>query len=260
MKVERPLAQKHIRKKLPMGIGAVVVFTRGSEKGRQFPLVYERTLVGRTQGDILIKDLGVSSKHLAIDYRRGKFHIVDAQSKNGTYINNRKIADHHILIEQPIRIGDSLFHIELDVDRSKALIEQQTFHTGPQKGLKNLLQDEFFALSLEQTIPKITIPKLQVEKHIKVRVTLSSGKDIKLKYLTSRIYIGREDSQLILQDIEVSRKHAYLERMESNQVVVFDLASANGTFVNDKRIAQKVLSKNDIIRVGKTRITFLGVF
>ncbi|MCB1198832.1 MAG: FHA domain-containing protein, partial [Deltaproteobacteria bacterium] len=111
------------RKKLPQELGALVVFTQGSEKGRQFPLIYMRTIMGRTKGDILVRDLAVSSKHLAIDYRRGKFHVLDNESKNGTFINEKRVLDHHVFIEQDIRIGDSLFHIELDQERAQALIE-----------------------------------------------------------------------------------------------------------------------------------------
>ncbi|MCB0271851.1 MAG: FHA domain-containing protein [Bdellovibrionales bacterium] len=255
------MVESQERSRLPEGLGAIIVFTEGSEKGRQFPLMYVRTLVGRTKGDILVRDWAVSSKHLAIDYRRGKFHIVDNDSKNGTFVNGKQVRDRHIFVDQSVRIGDSLFHIELDPDRYKTLVEQKSFLVSPQRGLKELIRDEFFNVSLDETKHTVSIKdQKDIKKYIKVRVLLPSGKNIKLKYMNYKVYIGREDTELILQDIEVSRKHAYLERLESNQVILYDLASANGTFVNEKRIERKVLMKEDVIRVGKTKIEYLGVF
>lgn len=255
------MSETQNRQKLPESLGAIVVFTEGTEKGRQFPLTFTRTILGRTKGDILVKDLAVSSKHLAIDYRRGKFHIVDIESKNGTFINQKKVRDHYVFVDQDVRIGDSLFHIELDPDRAKSLFEQQSFLTAPQRGLKELIRDEFFKLTLEETRAALPAqPSQDLKKYIKVKVMLKSGKTIKLKYVNSRIYIGREEAELVLQDIEISRKHAMIERLPNNQVILQDLASANGTFVNGKRVERIVLMKEDVIQVGQAKIEYLGVF
>ncbi|MCB1197527.1 MAG: FHA domain-containing protein, partial [Deltaproteobacteria bacterium] len=128
-------------------------------------------------------------------------------------------------------------------------------------GLRNLLRDEFFNLSLAETQHTMTVmAPIADKKYMKVKVDLASGKTVKLKYVNSKVYIGREGTELILNDIEISRKHAYIQRLDNNQVIIYDLASANGTFVNDKRIERKVLMKDDVIRVGNTKITFLGVF
>jgi len=45
------------------------------------------------------------------------------------------------------------------------------------------------------------------------------------------VAIGRQDADLVLQDPEVSRRHALLRR-SGKTVVVEDLDSTNGTFVN----------------------------
>lgn len=255
------MAQPPIKQKLPDGLGAIVVFTEGSEKGRQFPLVYTRTILGRNKGDILVHDLAVSSRHLAIDYRRGRFHIVDNDSKNGTFVEGKRVRDRHLYLEQDVRIGDSLFHIILDPDQAKRLVEQKSFMASPQKGLRDIVREEFFNISLDEARNTETISvKTSKKKYIKIRVVLPSGKSVKLKYVNQKVYIGREDTELVLQDIQVSRKHAYIERLDSNQVILYDLASANGTFVNAKRIERKVLMKNDVVRVGNTKIEFMGVF
>jgi pSer/pThr/pTyr-binding forkhead associated (FHA) protein len=245
---------------MPPSLGAVLVFTDGAEAGRQFPLVFMRTVLGRTKGDILIRDLSVSSKHVAIDYRRGKFHVVDLESRNGVFLGEEKVRDHHVFIDQPVRVGDSLFHIELDVDKAEMLRQQQTHMGAPQRGLKQLLRDEFFRASADQTKITSTKPATGKPKFMKVRVELPNGKSIKLKYVKAKIYVGREDAELVLQDIEVSRRHAMFERLDNNQVIIQDLASANGTHVNDKRIERAVLKKGDRVKMGQTIIEFMGVF
>jgi ABC-type multidrug transport system ATPase subunit/pSer/pThr/pTyr-binding forkhead associated (FHA) protein len=67
--------------------------------------------------------------------------------------------------------------------------------------------------------------------------------------------IGRDPSgcQVLLADDEVSRVHAWVGYDEQGQVVIRDRHSANGTFVNQARIQEKVLKTTDEISVGSAR-------
>jgi hypothetical protein len=68
------------------------------------------------------------------------------------------------------------------------------------------------------------------------------------------IAIGREDSDLVLEDPEVSRRHAVLRRSGAS-VVVEDLNSTNGTFVNGERIRGPItVGAGDQVRVGRTTL------
>lgn len=80
------------------------------------------------------------------------------------------------------------------------------------------------------------------------------GRIIRLKLKTR---IGRErDNELVLTDPRVSRYHAVIE-LDNAQWVIRDQGSANGTFVNGRRIsAGKVLHPDDRIQVGDTEIVF----
>jgi hypothetical protein len=53
--------------------------------------------------------------------------------------------------------------------------------------------------------------------------------------LDLEVAIGRQDGDLVVEDPEVSRRHAVLRR-SGGSVVVEDLDSTNGTFVNGERI------------------------
>jgi len=68
------------------------------------------------------------------------------------------------------------------------------------------------------------------------------------------IAIGREDGDLVLDDPEVSRRHAMLRR-SGESVVVEDLDSTNGTFVNGERIRSPItVGPGDRVRVGGTTL------
>jgi pSer/pThr/pTyr-binding forkhead associated (FHA) protein len=68
---------------------------------------------------------------------------------------------------------------------------------------------------------------------------------------------GRQpDSDIILDDITVSRHHAEFRRQEETFSVV-DLGSLNGTYVNQQRVDQAPLRSGDEVQVGKFRLTFM---
>ncbi len=69
-----------------------------------------------------------------------------------------------------------------------------------------------------------------------------------------RIRLGRHpDSEIVLDDITVSRRHAAIERTADGYVVT-DAGSLNGTYVNQERIDQAVLQHGDELQVGKFRL------
>jgi signal transduction histidine kinase len=70
------------------------------------------------------------------------------------------------------------------------------------------------------------------------------------------VSIGREAGNMIqLDDHEISRRHAEIRRV-GDALVVGDLKSSNGTFVNDVRVERSELDSGDRIRVGRTLLVF----
>jgi pSer/pThr/pTyr-binding forkhead associated (FHA) protein len=68
------------------------------------------------------------------------------------------------------------------------------------------------------------------------------------------IHLGRHpDSEIILDDITVSRRHAEIARTEEGYVVT-DAGSLNGTYVNQERIDRAVLRHGDELQIGKFRL------
>ncbi|HEY9180724.1 MAG TPA: FhaA domain-containing protein [Candidatus Baltobacteraceae bacterium] len=69
-----------------------------------------------------------------------------------------------------------------------------------------------------------------------------------------QMHVGRNPAcDLVLSDPSVSRKHAAL-RFQEQRLVVSDEGSSNGTFVNGKRIKERVLRVGDVVGFGKTQL------
>jgi len=68
--------------------------------------------------------------------------------------------------------------------------------------------------------------------------------------------IGRTArADFILEEALVSRIHCRLTSDSSDQLIVEDLESTNGTLVNGKRIDRAVLREGDVLTVGRLDFT-----
>jgi len=79
------------------------------------------------------------------------------------------------------------------------------------------------------------------------------GPNVGEKFLINKesFKIGREsDSDIFLDDITVSRKHAQIERIDEIYKIV-DLGSLNGIYVNGQPVENKILENGDKIQIGK---------
>jgi pSer/pThr/pTyr-binding forkhead associated (FHA) protein len=75
---------------------------------------------------------------------------------------------------------------------------------------------------------------------------------------TEVVSAGRHpDSEIFLDDVTVSRKHAEFRRTEEGYSVR-DVGSLNGTYVNRDRIDQVVLSGGDEVQIGKFRLVYFA--
>ena len=64
------------------------------------------------------------------------------------------------------------------------------------------------------------------------------------------------DSDIFLDDVTVSRRHAEFHR-EGAGFVVRDVGSLNGTYLNRERIETAALAGGDEVQIGKYRLVFL---
>ena len=71
------------------------------------------------------------------------------------------------------------------------------------------------------------------------------------------ITAGRDqNSDLLLDDVSVSRHHAIFTRTASGRVTLRDLNSLNGTYVNGTRVEETTLHSADEVQIGKFKLVF----
>lgn len=64
------------------------------------------------------------------------------------------------------------------------------------------------------------------------------------------------DSDIFLDDVTVSRRHAEF-RSDAAEFVVVDVGSLNGTYVNREPVDMAVLVDGDEVQIGKFRLVFI---
>jgi pSer/pThr/pTyr-binding forkhead associated (FHA) protein len=71
------------------------------------------------------------------------------------------------------------------------------------------------------------------------------------------VVIGRHpDSDIFLDDITVSRRHAEIKR-SGTSFSLSDVGSLNGTYVNRERVDQARLHHGDEVQIGRYRLSFV---
>jgi hypothetical protein len=87
---------------------------------------------------------------------------------------------------------------------------------------------------------------------------MSGEKNSQRVSINDLLSIGRvEENDLCLPELEVSRRHATIER-QGDEYTITDQGSANGTFINGIQITQPVRLKNgDVVSFGGCRTRFL---
>jgi hypothetical protein len=103
----------------------------------------------------------------------------------------------------------------------------------------------------------VSLPDQHLEKGNAVLV-IKKGPDAGMSFTIDRetIIIGRHpESDIFLDDITVSRRHAEISR-KITKFVLMDTGSLNGTYLNRERIEKAALDNGDEIQIGKFRLLF----
>ncbi len=84
-----------------------------------------------------------------------------------------------------------------------------------------------------------------------------AGNEYRLHRITD---IGREPdhNDVVVEDLTISRQHARI-RYEKGAFVIYDLASANGVYVNGEKVQRRVLTHGDRIKLGQVMFGILMV-
>lgn len=106
---------EHIDDRVPKKRGRFTRVLIGSVDGRElrFPLFKNRLTIGRTaQNDISLRASYVSRRHAVIATEGDATRVIDWGSKNGVFVNSRRIDEHFLQSGDRVTIGSAEFRYE----------------------------------------------------------------------------------------------------------------------------------------------------
>jgi len=236
---------------LPPGLLLQLTFLAGANQGRIEKLYKKTTVLGRSQGDIILNDTAASSRHAEIVFDGGQFAVRDLNSTNGTILNGGQVWDSVINNGDEITIGNTVIKVEIKQAAASASWADLGMQEQPEAQAP-VDDNEITNVALDRNDP-LDQP---VPQGVKAGLQVVSGLDAGQKLLLTKrgTVIGRAGADLQLHDLDVSRKHASIEFMSPERVILKDLRSRNGTYVNDKWTSVTNLKNGDLIKVGNTEI------
>ena len=102
-------------------------------------------------------------------------------------------------------------------------------------------------------VPKVAGRALHGEEGLRPVLRMVRGPQVGLEYPldSDTITVGRNpECDIFLNDMTVSREHAELTRT-ADVLVIRDLQSFNGVWVNNRTVAQHALRPGDYVQIGK---------
>jgi predicted Zn finger-like uncharacterized protein len=93
--------------------------------------------------------------------------------------------------------------------------------------------------------------KLPPDRKLSLAVIQGANIGEIFKITKPQVMIGRGDADIVIQDLEASRAHARIDVIGTS-VVLRDLNSTNGTYVNEQKITAENLDNQSEFRIGST--------
>lgn len=188
-----------------------------------YPLGEKPLVIGRTsQCDIPIAEHRASRTHCEVGKDSEGYYVKDLASRNGTYVNTKKVQRFPLRSGDKISIGKTTFLVDLE-------------------DAPSLLCSSIAAL---KPCPSLLIksPK-QNPRHVLLQ--------------ESKYALGRKEivNDLCLVDNQVSSQHAEIAEKEDGWWIT-NTKSKNGVFVNTQQVESCRLKHGDIIRLGETTLLF----
>ncbi len=238
---------------LPPGLLVQLTFLSGPLQGKVEKLYKRQTVLGRSSGDIVINDTAISKEHVMIGFEDGRLFVRDMNSTNGTLLNGGQVWEAFLNNNDEVTLGSTVIRVEIrQTAASASWADLGMVDSAPKQGVSsggdtNPMQDRAGKNPLDGPAPPGAKAGLQV----------TVGLDAGLKFVLRKrgTIIGRgENADVDLTDMNVSRNHASIEFMSPERVIIKDMRSMNGTFLNGRWISVSNLTHGDVIKVGNTEI------
>jgi pSer/pThr/pTyr-binding forkhead associated (FHA) protein len=234
----------------------------GAREGLNVPLPLREVLtIGRKNGELLLEDPLVSSRHCQVSTRNGEYVLTDLGSTNGTLVDGRLVREIVLKPGNEITVGSTRLILFVGAAETSGESEEPApAPAAPSAPLDIawLREEELVELAgnSERTRSPADVigQDLRLPPGLNALVEVVAGQDTGkvFRFTRGNVNIGRRAGEVPLSDGEVSRRHSVIELFGREMIFLRDLGSTNGTYHNGRRVAVSRLRTGDTIGIGKT--------
>ncbi len=258
---------KLIKDDVSSGEIPMLEFVDSGNSIQPYRILKDKIWLGRdTIGDIVFESskIMVSRQHAEIRRENASYVLHDNNSFNGTLVNEQRISTPTPLYnDDEIRLGmggpllrfKSLSRL---APKGASLAGQRSIAIGQLAELQNI-QSEVGSKTMVFKVDSISQKQSAANKtQPQLLMSLTFGNK-------SELIIGRgDDSDIKLDGLQISNRHAKLSLTNSG-IVIEDLGSTNGVYVNGNRISRQNVGLENDIQIGSFLIKLdqannIGVF
>ncbi len=193
---------------------------------------------GAPTSEVLLMAPGIASEHCQIKYDQGRASLHVTNAANSVALNGRQVTG-----DAPIKPGDIILFGRVG---ARVVGVEKATSLPPVTRPAALSEPDDGRTRVRQALPKFILRGVSGS---------TFGKNFAL---AGTMTVGRQaDCDICIPSDEVSRHHAKLQVLPDG-IAVEDIGSANGTFINDKRIHTGMLKPGEELRLDTMRFLLVA--
>ncbi|MCH9024421.1 MAG: FHA domain-containing protein [candidate division Zixibacteria bacterium] len=206
-----------------------------------------RLSIGRTtDNDIVLENRGVSRKHAMIEFNENAAVIIDNESLNGTFVNNRKISEEVLRDSDVISIGkySLVYKTESSQEADEAINFDGTMVLNTKAQRKLLENDKVERQIVEKYGGSVLLGEENADflefKLDREVTTIGKAKFVHVK--AKGFFLAGIQAKIV---------------QENNNFSLVNLGKAKKTKLNGEAVSRAHLKNGDIITIGKSTFKFV---
>lgn len=207
----------------------------------------KRITIGRTtDNDIVLENRGVSRKHAMIEFNENAAVIIDNESLNGTFVNNRKITEEVLRDADIISIGkySLLYHTNSTAPADEAASYDGTMVLNTKAHKQRLEVDRVERQIVEKYGGSVLLGEENAD-------FLEFKLDREVTTIGKAKFVHVKAKGFMLSGIQAKIVN------ENNCFALINLGKSGKTKLNGEPVTRAVLKNGDLITVGKSTFKFV---
>ena len=206
-----------------------------------------RLSIGRTtDNDIVLENRGVSRKHAMIEFNENAAVIIDNESLNGTFVNNRKISEEVLRDSDVISIGkySLVYKTETSQEADESINYDGTMVLNTKAQKKLLENDKVERQIVEKYGGSVLLGEENADfLEFKLDREVTTIGKAKFVHVKAKGFLLSGIQAKIVQD--------------NNNFSLINLGKAGKTKLNGEAVSRANLKNGDIITIGKSTFKFV---